>query len=92
MPLFEEQSREWVRRLTEKAQASDKSWAVAFSLSVGLGLFGADRLYLGYGVLGLLKLLTLGGFGFWWLLDIVLLLLNKFRDAEGGILRGPFER
>jgi hypothetical protein len=83
---------QWLRTLRAKAASSDKSWGVAFSLSVFLGPFGADRFYLGYGVLGLLKLVTLGGFGLWWLLDVVLLLVNKLRDSEGSILESPFSR
>ena len=92
MVQLEEHDREWLRRLAEKAASSDKSWMIAFCLSVFLGPFGVDRFYLGYGVLGLVKLLTLGGFGVWWVLDVILLLLNCLRDAEGGVLSGKFRR
>ncbi|MFH1096485.1 MAG: TM2 domain-containing protein [Candidatus Desantisbacteria bacterium] len=87
MPTSGGQNNKWVSTLREKATESDKSWVTAFWLSVFLGPFGIDRFYLGYSVLGLLKLFTFGGFFFLWLLDIILLLLNKLRDAEGGVLR-----
>jgi len=35
------------------------------------GMLGLDYFYLGLPMIGLAKLLSLGGFGFWWLLDIV---------------------
>ncbi len=39
-------------------------------LSIFLGLFGADRLYYHYYFTGMLKAISLGGFFFWWLLDM----------------------
>ncbi len=85
-------NREWLQRLSAKARSSDKSWAVAFWCSVFLGFLGIDRFYLGYGVLGLIKLFTFGGLGLWWLLDLALLLMNRLPDAEGGVLDSRFRR
>jgi len=48
-----------------------KSQTKAFFWSVFLGFTGADYFYLGFPLWGLGKLFTLGGFGFWWLIDIV---------------------
>lgn len=66
---------------------SSKSWVVALMISFFLGWAGADRFYLGQFGLGILKLLTFGGFGFWYLIDLVLIVLKKMRDSDGRILR-----
>ncbi|MEO5949685.1 MAG: TM2 domain-containing protein [Candidatus Saccharimonas sp.] len=41
-------------------------------ISWSLGYLGADRFYRGEAGLGVLKLITLGGFGIWWLVDAIL--------------------
>ena len=69
------------------ADGAGKSWAVALPLAVFLGPLGIDRFYLGYVGVGVLKLLTCGGFGLWWLVDVVLLLTNGLPDADGRPLR-----
>lgn len=87
MNALDERSR-WLSELA--AKPSEKSWWTAFLLSLLLGFLGADRLYLGSFGLGLLKLLTFGGGGFWWAIDFILLCGNRMRDGDGEILRRPF--
>ncbi len=62
---------------------SERSWIAAVLLSWFLGTLGVDRFYLGYTGLGILKLITCGGFGIWWLIDFILLLTNNLPDADG---------
>lgn len=59
------------------------SWAVALLLSIFLGYLGIDRFYLGYVWLGILKLVTGGGFGIWWLVDVILIAAHRLPAADG---------
>tara|TARA_Y100001968_G_C19280027_1_gene678752 strand:+ start:44 stop:364 length:321 start_codon:yes stop_codon:yes gene_type:complete len=49
---------------------SDKDWMVTFVLAILVGVLGIDRFYTGSTRLGVLKLVTLGGLGLWWLIDL----------------------
>jgi TM2 domain-containing membrane protein YozV len=67
---------------------SNKSYIVAWLLSYFLGIFGVDRFYLGKIGTGILKLLTLGGFGIWALIDWVLISFGSIRDKQNRKLAG----
>ncbi|PRB67475.1 TM2 domain-containing protein [Arthrobacter sp. MYb213] len=65
-----------------------KSFVVTWLLSWFLGVLGIDRFYLGKIGTGLLKLVTLGGFGIWALIDVILILCGTMRDKSGYFLAG----
>lgn len=65
-----------------------RSFVVTWLLSWLAGTLGIDRFYLGYTGLGILKLITLGGCGIWALIDLILTLAGKQKDAKGQPLAG----
>ena len=49
-----------------------KKQLVGTIISWSLGWLGADRMYKGEVGLGILKLITFGGFGVWWVIDALI--------------------
>ena len=47
------------------------NWVLCFVISVVFGSLGVDRFLMGKVGTGILKLITLGGLGIWWLVDVI---------------------
>ena len=62
---------------------SDKDWTMMLILSILLGGLGIDRMVAGSIGLGILKLITGGGCGSWWLVDIIMLVTGSYKDGNG---------
>ncbi|XP_041862638.1 TM2 domain-containing protein 1 [Melanotaenia boesemani] len=62
---------------------SGYSYKVAVALSLFLGWLGADRFYLGYPALGLLKFCTVGFCGIGTLIDFILIAMQIVGPADG---------
>ena len=69
--------------MRQKGEADMKSKITALLLSIFLGSIGVDRFYLGYIGLGIVKLITCGGFGIWSLIDIILIAVDKLPTKDG---------
>ena len=62
---------------------SPKSRLATSILAWVLGGLGVDRFYTGHIVLGILKLVTGGGFFIWWLIDFIMAVAGKRKDKKG---------
>ncbi|CAI4228823.1 unnamed protein product [Auanema sp. JU1783] len=57
--------------------------STALLLSIFLGFFGLDRIYLGYYAIGLFKMFSLGGLFIIWITDVVLIALQILLPSDG---------
>jgi TM2 domain-containing membrane protein YozV len=57
------------------------------ALILAILLPGIDRIYLGKVGTGILKILTGGGLGIWWIVDIILIATDKATDKGGNKLQ-----
>jgi len=69
--------------MPQEAMISEKDWIITLVLSILVGGLGIDRFYTGSVILGILKLITLGGLGLWWLIDLIMLVTGNYRDGNG---------
>ncbi|CAI8404216.1 MAG: hypothetical protein CME93_02360 [Hyphomonadaceae bacterium] len=65
--------------------ASEKNPVIMFGFNAFLGTFGIDRFLVGDIISGILKLLTLGGFGIWVLVDCFLI-AGRTRSKNANML------
>lgn len=68
-----------------------RNYFVALGLSIFIGYLGIDRFYMGKIGTGILKLITFGGLGIWYIIDIVLIASGDMRDNNGLRLTRKFD-
>jgi len=66
-----------------EAHPRQRHFLIAFFFSFIWGTFGVDRMYLGYIGTGIIKLLTLGGFGVWTIIDLFVIMAGAMKDKQG---------
>jgi len=64
-------------------EKSEKGFVPALLLCLLVGGFGAHRFYVGKIGTGILMLVTLGGFGIWTLIDLIMIAVGSFKDKNG---------
>lgn len=62
-------------------------WLTALLLCCFLGVFGVHRFYLGRIKTGILMLITLGGFGIWYTIDLILLIVGGMKDENNQFIK-----
>ena len=62
---------------------SDKRILPVFLLFFFLSWLGIHRFYVGKIGTAILYIITLGGFGIWWIVDLILIVTGSFTDNNG---------
>jgi len=59
------------------------NWVLVLVMSVVFGSLGVDRFIMGKVGTGILKLITFGGLGIWWLIDLILIATkHNYKDIQ----------
>ena len=66
---------------------SNKNFVVTLLLCFFFGGLGIHRFYVGKIGTGILMLITLGAFGIWSLIDLIVIIIGKFKDKEGRVIK-----
>ena len=56
-----------------KEKTKELNWLLTLLMSIFFGYIGVDRFMMSKVFTGILKLVTLGGLGVWWLIDLILI-------------------
>lgn len=67
--------------------SSEKNWVVVLLLCIFLGELGIHRFYVGKIGTGVIYLFTGGLFGIGWVVDLILIIVGKFKDKEGKLVK-----
>ena len=69
--------------LNSSTTTSTTDWLTLFLLTFFVGVLGVHRFYVGKIGTGFLMLLTLGGLGVWFLVDLILVVTGQFTNKGG---------
>ena len=69
--------------LNSSTTTSTTDWLALFLLTFFVGVLGVHRFYVGKIGTGFLMLLTLGGLGVWFLVDLILVVTGQFTNKDG---------
>ncbi len=65
---------------------SEKSRLYALLINIFFGWAGGHRYYVGKIGTGVLMLITAGGFGMWWFVDLIMISIGAFKDKDNKVL------
>ena len=68
---------------TNNSTISDKDFVPTMLLCFFLGGLGMHRFFVGKTGTGILMLLTIGGLGIWWIIDLIMIAMGSFKDIHG---------
>jgi uncharacterized protein (TIGR01777 family) len=71
---------------SQKGPKSSKSYLLTLLFCILLGTLGVHRFYVEKIGTGILMLVTFGGLGIWWLIDLIMIVAMSFRDKDGFLI------
>ena len=69
--------------LDSSTKTNSIDWLALFLLTFFVGVLGVHRFYVGKIGTGVLVLITLGGLGVWFLVDLLLVVTGQFTNKDG---------
>lgn len=69
--------------MANETATAPRDWTLTLILSIFVGTLGIDRMFIGKWGTGFLKLITGGGLGVWWIIDIIIIATGNMRDKWG---------
>ena len=69
--------------LDSSTKTNSIDWLALFLLTFFVGVLGVHRFYVGKIGTGVLMLITLGGLGVWFLVDLLLAVTGQFTNKDG---------
>ena len=69
--------------LDSSTKTNSIDWLALFLLTFFVGVLGVHRFYVGKISTGVLMLITLGGLGVWFLVDLLLVVTGQFTNKDG---------
>lgn len=72
-----------VKKAATQQDGPGKSQIIALVLCILVGPLGIHRFYLGYYMEGVLMLITVGGCGVWWIIDMVRIVTGDLQPVDG---------
>jgi len=71
------------KKIRKADESNNKNQVTALLLCIFLGGLGIHRFYLGYTWQGIVQLLTAGGLGIWWLIDLIRIITGDLKPKNG---------
>lgn len=70
-----------------KNRVFNSEWLAALLLCWILGVFGVHRFYMGRIGTGILMLITFGGLGIWYIIDLILIITGGLRNSRSELVK-----
>ena len=74
------------QRAAKSSSDVSEKWLTCLLLCIFLGGFGAHRFYTGKIGTAILMIITGGGCGVWYIIDLIMIISGKFTDADGNFI------